>query len=108
VCPPSADLFLGVAAASVIGWMGFLAVHQFAIAACWRRFVVCFFRAILVQVAASAVEVDYSLPIHGQTFDSYSIAILVSVCLHLNRYVAKARQFENILGFLSPRESYKV
>jgi hypothetical protein len=33
--------------------------------------------------------------------------ILVSVCLHLDTYVAKARQFGYILGLLSPGEGYE-
>jgi hypothetical protein len=34
-------------------------------------------------------------------------AILVPVCLHLDRYVANARQFEDILEFLNPGKGYE-
>jgi hypothetical protein len=113
MCPSPADFFPGAAAASVDGRMGFVAVHQFAIAARWCEFVVCFLRAILVQVAATAPHAAWSLikicPYMAKilTFIALCQAILVSVCLHLDRYVAKARQFEDILGPLSPGEGYE-
>jgi hypothetical protein len=34
-------------------------------------------------------------------------AILISVCLHRDKYQAKARQFEDILGLLSPGKGYE-
>jgi hypothetical protein len=49
-----------------------------------------------VQVAATTPRAAWRL-----------ITILVSVCLHLDGYVAKVRQFEDILGLLSPGEGYE-
>jgi hypothetical protein len=98
--------------------MEFLTVHQFAIAACWCGFVVCSFRAIFVQVAATTPHAEWRLIticLHMAkllTVIALCQAIMVSVCLHLDGYVGKARQFEDILGLLSPgkgnEEKWKV
>jgi hypothetical protein len=45
-------LFRGVAAASTVGGMRFLSVHQLAVAACWYRCSIALFRAVLVQATA--------------------------------------------------------
>jgi hypothetical protein len=45
-------LFPGVAAASIVGGMRFLSVHQLAVAACRYRWCIALFRAPLVQVTA--------------------------------------------------------
>jgi hypothetical protein len=57
--------------------------------AAWRLITICPYIAKLLAVIALCQS------------------ILVSVCLHLDRYVAKARQFEDILGLLSPGEGYE-
>jgi hypothetical protein len=46
-------------------------------------------------------EVDYNLSIHGPISGSCQ-AILVFVCIHPDRGVAKACQFKDILGLLIP------
>jgi hypothetical protein len=110
MCPLSADPFPGVAAASVEGRMGFLAVNHFAIVACWCGFVVCFLQTIFVQVAATTSHAAWRLiticPYMAKllTFITLCQTILVSVCHHLDRYVAKAHNFEDILGLFSPGE----
>jgi hypothetical protein len=93
--------------------MGFLAVHHLDIVACRCGLIVCFFRAIFVQVTATTPYAAERLitfcPYMAKllTVIALSQAILVSVCLHLERYVAKARQFEDILGLLSPGKGYE-
>jgi hypothetical protein len=88
--------------------MSFLAVHQLAVAAfrCGRD--VCLLRAISVQVAATTPHATGRLitiyPYMSKLLTVIALcqAILVLVSLHLDRYVAQACQFKDILGLLSP------
>jgi hypothetical protein len=102
-----------VAADSIVGRKGFLSVHKLAVAACRCGRVVCFLRAFIVQLAATIPQAAESLlTIIPHTTEPLVViplrqAILAFVCLHLDRYVAKACQFEDILGLLSPGNCYE-
>jgi hypothetical protein len=99
---PLLHLFLGVAAASIVGGMRFLTVHQLAFAACRYRHCIALFRALLGQLPEPrvtgrflAVSPDTAafLPVvtHRKTSQSF-------VRLYPDFNMARARQFEYLLG----------
>jgi uncharacterized protein YqiB (DUF1249 family) len=104
----SSGLFLRVAAASIVGRVGFLSVHHLAVATMPALMLRLFFRAFSVQVAATTSHTSGRLDAIWKYMAKLLAvvtlrqAILVFVRLHLDRYVAEACQSENILRLLSP------
>jgi hypothetical protein len=92
-------LFPGVAAASIVGGMRFLTVHQLTVAACRYGCCITFFRALLVKVTITATHTTGRLLADRP----YMVKFLAVVTAWDQSVFCTPRQFENLMGLWRPR-----
>jgi hypothetical protein len=101
----------GVAAASTVGGVKFLSVHQLAVAAHWHQCCTTLFQVLLVQMTALASHSCTMGRLLGVSPDMAKFLTAVTlhvtsldfVWLHPDCNMARAYQFEYLLGLWHPR-----
>jgi hypothetical protein len=91
-------------AASIVGGMRFLSIHQLAVAACCYQCCIALFQAFLVQVTTPTSHTTGRLP--AVSPDMAELLELVTlcetslgfVCLYSNSNMAKAHRFKYLMG----------
>jgi hypothetical protein len=97
-----------VAAASIVGGMMFLSVHQFAVAEYGCRCCIVLFRSLVVQVTVPAPHKTGWLfalsPDMAEFLEVVALCVsnLSSIRLYPGCNMAKAAQFEYLLGLWRP------